>query len=99
MPFNKLIEIPFEMPKSWGNAERWIKGDMINAVGFHRVDLLRLGKTSTGKRIYQMEALPDELFKIYPDSSRKRKGLAKSVRKDSCRAHDSRGIFEHGGTG
>lgn len=64
MPFNKLIEIPFEMPKSWGNAERWIKGDMINAVGFHRVDLLRLGKTSTGKRIYQMEALPDELFKI-----------------------------------
>jgi mRNA interferase MazF len=42
MPYNKLIRIPFELPKRWGDAERWIKGDMVNAVGFHRVDLLRL---------------------------------------------------------
>ncbi|PCJ89923.1 MAG: hypothetical protein COA52_11170 [Hyphomicrobiales bacterium] len=64
MPFNKLISIPFQLPQSWGQHERWIKGDMINAVGFHRINLLRLGKNKAGKRIYQYQALPDSLFKI-----------------------------------
>lgn len=64
MPYHKQITIPFAMPPSWGNDPRWIKGDMVNAVGFHRLDLLRLGKGNTGTRIYQMQALPPDLFKI-----------------------------------
>ncbi len=64
MPYHKRIAIPFELPNDWGNHERWIKGDMVNAVGFHRIDLLRLGKDNTGKRVYQFNVLPDELFKI-----------------------------------
>ncbi len=36
---------------------------MINAIGFHRVDLLNLGKDKNGKRIYQTKVLPDDLFK------------------------------------
>lgn len=64
MPYHQQIDIPFELPKRWGSAERWVKGDMVNAVGFHRVDLLRLGKDSAGKRIYQMKCLPDDMFKI-----------------------------------
>lgn len=64
MPYHKQIEIPFEMPIEWGSAARWIKGDMVNAVGFHRLDLLRLGKDKQGKRIYQMNPLPDALLKV-----------------------------------
>ncbi|WP_245429565.1 type II toxin-antitoxin system PemK/MazF family toxin [Mesorhizobium sp. DCY119] len=64
MPYHKRIRIPFELPKEWGDHERWIKGDMVNAVGFHRVDLLRLGKDKGGKRTYQYSVLPDELMKI-----------------------------------
>ncbi|TNE38231.1 MAG: type II toxin-antitoxin system PemK/MazF family toxin [Alphaproteobacteria bacterium] len=63
LPFHKQIDIPFQLPPEWGNRDRWIKGDMVNAVGFHRVDLLRLGKDRNGKRIYQMSILPDEMLK------------------------------------
>ena len=50
MNFYCEIEISFKLPAYWGHRRRWIKGDMINAVGFHRVDLLSLGKDLTGKR-------------------------------------------------
>ncbi|TVR06488.1 MAG: type II toxin-antitoxin system PemK/MazF family toxin [Salinarimonadaceae bacterium] len=63
-PFAKLLKVPFELPKRWGDQERWIKGDMINAVGFHRIDLLRLGKSKEGKRLYQTSALPPEAFNL-----------------------------------
>lgn len=64
MPYHAEIDIPFELPKSWGNKARWVKGDMVNAVGFHRVDLLRLGKDQYGQRIYQYQALPTNLMKV-----------------------------------
>lgn len=34
--------------------DSWVKGDMIYTVGFHRLDLIRLGKRdkNTGKRLY-----------------------------------------------
>ncbi len=64
MPYHKRIRIPLELPKEWGDRERWIKGDMVNAVGFHRVDLLRLGKNRAGQRIYQTSPLPYEMLKI-----------------------------------
>lgn len=57
MPYHCKVTIPFQLPKYWGNAARWIKGDMICAVGFHRIDLLRIGKTREGKRIYQTNTL------------------------------------------
>ena len=60
MDFQCEIDIPFALPPYWGHRRRWIKGDMINAVGFHRVDLLSLGKDATGKRIYQKEVLPQQ---------------------------------------
>lgn len=63
MPFHCEIAIPFEMPRRWGNASRWVKGDMVNTVGFHRMDLLRLGKDASGQRRYQIACLPDELFR------------------------------------
>jgi mRNA interferase MazF len=39
-----------------------MKGDMVNAVGFHRTDLLRLGKTISGARIHQTASLPDDIM-------------------------------------
>jgi mRNA interferase MazF len=63
MPYHASIRIPFELPVAWGDMERWVKGDMVNAVGFHRVDLLRLAKSADGRRKYQMTPLPTELFK------------------------------------
>lgn len=63
LPFHQQIDVPFELPTDWGRANRWIKGDMVNAVGFHRVDLLSLGKNRNGDRIYQFDVLPEEMFK------------------------------------
>jgi mRNA interferase MazF len=64
MPYHKTITIPFEMPKEWGPHERWIKGDMVNTIGFHRVDFLRMGKAKTGQRLYQYQQLPPDLLKV-----------------------------------
>ena len=60
MPYHCKIEIRPKLPDSWGNEDRWVKGDMICAVGFHRLDLIRVGKDVEGKRVYRMETLPEE---------------------------------------
>ena len=57
MPYHYEFQIPFQMPPKWGNEARWLKGDMVCAVGFHRLDLLRLGKDRQGVRQYQLNAL------------------------------------------
>jgi mRNA interferase MazF len=62
MPYHCTYTVPFDMPKSWGNIERWVKGDMVTTVGWHRVDLLFLGKDQKGKRIYQTQAIDEESF-------------------------------------
>jgi mRNA interferase MazF len=64
MPYHAAIRIPFELSEHWGDHERWIKGDMINAVALHRIDLIRLGKNRDGKRIYQMQVLPKDLLMV-----------------------------------
>ncbi|MEM7177468.1 MAG: type II toxin-antitoxin system PemK/MazF family toxin [Pseudomonadota bacterium] len=62
MPYHALVDIPFELPAGWGRRPRWVKGDMVNAVGFHRVDLLAIGKGPNGKRRYQTKVLPKADF-------------------------------------
>ena len=59
MPYHYEFMIPFEMPRSWGHSERWAKCDMVCAVGFHRLEWLRLGKDRNGKRQYQRTPLSD----------------------------------------
>ena len=63
MPYHLKVEVPFALPERWGNQPRWLKGDMIYSVSFARVDLLVLGKNFAGKRFYQIEALPEDLFR------------------------------------
>ena len=65
MPYHAQLDVPFELPEPWGNVPRWIKGDMINAVALHRVNLLRMGRTQDGSRIYQFRTLSsDEMRRV-----------------------------------
>jgi len=57
MPYHCELEIRPHLPAPWDAAACWVKGDMVNAVGFHRLDLVRLGKNRAGKRIYRFETL------------------------------------------
>ncbi len=45
--------------------DTWVKGDMIYTVGFHRLDLIKLGKRNpkAGKRIYFNQRLGREQMK------------------------------------
>lgn len=44
--------------------ESWLKGDMIYSVGFHRLDLIKLGKRGPdGKRLYFKNRLSRERMK------------------------------------
>lgn len=63
MPYHCEVEIPFRLPWPWVQPKCWIKGDMVNTVAFHRVDLLCLGKDMSGKRVYQTEPLPEDLMR------------------------------------
>ncbi len=58
MPYHCEIKIDMDMPRKWATQTAWVKGDMLNTVGFDRLDLLRLGKNKGGKRIYQLTPLP-----------------------------------------
>lgn len=60
-PYHMPLVIPFTLPDRWGDHERWVKGDMIYSVGFHRVELLRLAKDAKG-RAYQQSPLPDDIL-------------------------------------
>jgi len=62
----------YQLPKNampqlgrFQEKETWVKGDMIYTVGFHRLDLIRLGKRypRTGKRLYFTQRLEREQMK------------------------------------
>lgn len=52
------------MPKKYQNEGIWIKGDMVNAVGFHRLTLLWNGTRPDGSRNYIYESQIEENVKI-----------------------------------
>lgn len=48
--------------------DSWVKGDLLYTVGFHRLNLIRLGKhdPNTGKRLYYTNKLSrDRMKEIY----------------------------------
>lgn len=63
MPYHKQINLDPLLPDPWENEGVWVKGDMINAVGFHRLDLIRLGKDRFGKRRYLLTPQSSENIK------------------------------------
>lgn len=63
MPYHCQIDIEPEMPPPWNSKGVWVKGDMIYAVAFHRLDLIREGKDFRGKRLYRYQPLSDGQIK------------------------------------
>ena len=61
--FHCQIDVRPELPAPLQSDGLWVKGDMVNAVGFHRLDLIRLGKSIAGKRIYYYSTLSSEQIK------------------------------------
>lgn len=76
MPYHCRIRIPFALPHYWASQDRWVKGDMVNAVSFDRCDLLLLGKDGDGKRLYQTQTLSVELLRNIQSCVRHGLGLA-----------------------
>lgn len=60
MPYHCQITLNPPLPEPWGDTPRWVKGDMVCAVGFHRLDFPRFGKGMDGKRVYRYNAISDE---------------------------------------
>lgn len=56
MPYH--VELTLALPPPWHAGPNWIKGDMVYAMGFHRLDLVRLGKSTSGQRQYLFKTLP-----------------------------------------
>ena len=57
-PYHCKLTIEPALPHPWSSEEVWVKGDMIAAVGFHRLNLIRMGRDSTGGiRRYRMNPL------------------------------------------
>jgi len=63
MPYHCQIDIAHQLPAPWQSKGVWVKGDMVNTVGFHRLDFIRLGKTPQGKRKYLYEPLDKQQIK------------------------------------
>jgi len=57
------LDIRPELPHPWSSNGVWVKGDMVYSIGFHRLDLIRVGKRDDGKRIYRMETIAPEQMK------------------------------------
>jgi mRNA interferase MazF len=76
MPYHRQIDLAPALPKPWSSKGIWVKGDMVNAVGFHRLDLMRLGKDANGKRIYLLEPLSAENIKTIRECVLRAHGLS-----------------------
>ncbi len=69
MPYHCMLP-KASMPQlgSFQENDTWVKGDMIYTVGFHRLDLIRLGERNleTGKRLYFNRKLGrEQMVKVY----------------------------------
>jgi mRNA interferase MazF len=63
MPYHRKLDIT--LPPPWDEGPNWVKGDMIYAVAFHRLDLIRIGRSKDKRRIYSRVQLTyDELIEI-----------------------------------
>lgn len=69
MPYHyKLPKASMPQLGRFQEKDTWVKADMIYTVGFHRLDLIRLGKrdVNTGKRLYFRHKLGrEQMTEIY----------------------------------
>jgi len=58
-PWHYFLHLVEPLPKPYDCSECWAKCDMIATVSFGRLNLPFKGKDKAGKRIYQINQLPD----------------------------------------
>ena len=63
MSYHRQINLDPILPLKYQSQGIWIKGDMVNAVGFHRLNLIFDGKNDN-KRNYLYEGQIEENIKI-----------------------------------
>lgn len=59
MPYHYKITIDPPLPGKFDAPEAWVKCDMVCAVSFDRLDLIRDGKDRDGKRRYRVNPISD----------------------------------------
>ena len=64
MSYHAQIDLLPTLPSHFDSTNLWIKGDMVNAVGFHRLDLIRCGKKLNGDRKYYYNILSKQQLKL-----------------------------------
>ena len=64
MPYHAQIDISPELPGPFQSHGLWIKGDMVNAVAFHRLNLIRCGKDKNGVRKYYYNTISDNQLRL-----------------------------------
>jgi uncharacterized protein YifN (PemK superfamily) len=52
MPYHHELNIT--LPAPWENGPNWVKGDMVYAVAFHRLELIRSGRGEDNRRTYSL---------------------------------------------
>jgi uncharacterized protein YifN (PemK superfamily) len=77
MQYHAEVDLGIDLGPKWPQKMRWIKGDMVNAVCFDRLDLIRLGKDRWGNRVYQTTPVSDEIIGIAQKCLLSSLGLAK----------------------
>jgi len=60
MPYHVPLDLERPLGGRWCETRLWAKCDMVTVASFNRLDLIRIGKTSEGRRIYNRDALGDE---------------------------------------
>ena len=58
MPYHYELTLAAPLPRPFESPTAWVKGDMVCAVSFERLDLIRLGRDGTGKRQYRTDPIP-----------------------------------------
>jgi len=64
MPYHAQIDIFPPLPEYYASNNLWIKGDMVNAVGFHRLHLIGTGRGSNNQRIYYYDSLSPQQMEV-----------------------------------
>lgn len=63
-PYHCKLNINPPLPEPWDSSEVWVKGDMVAAVGFHRLNLIRIGRDDDTKvRRYRTNLLTKQQIK------------------------------------
>lgn len=77
MPYHTQIDLHPFLPEPMKSMGLWVKGDMVNTVGFHRLNFIKTGNIN-GKRQYYYSMLKAEQIKLVQECVLKAIGLVVS---------------------